>query len=56
MFRVDGVVVRRCPDPPTYPLQIMVAVFDFPASPVGPIPSDGRPPVPQLRIDAVRSW
>lgn len=27
---VDGVVVRRCPRPPTYPLQLMLAVFDFP--------------------------
>lgn len=54
VFRVDEVVVRRCPAPPTYPLQIMVAVFDFPESAAGPVPADA--PVPQLRIDAVRSW
>lgn len=29
-FSVDGQPVRRCPDPPTYPMQMMVAVFDFP--------------------------
>jgi hypothetical protein len=30
VFSVDGVVVRRCPNPPTYPMQVMVGVFDFP--------------------------
>ena len=30
IFTVDGEVVRRCPRPPTYPLQLMLAVFDFP--------------------------
>ena len=30
LFTVDGVEVRRCPRPPTYPLQLMLAVFDFP--------------------------
>lgn len=30
VFTLDGTVVRRCDSPPTYPLQIMVAVFDFP--------------------------
>ena len=30
VFSVDGEEVRRCPDPPAYPLQLMVAVFDFP--------------------------
>ena len=29
-FSVDGRVVRTAADPPTYPLQAMVAVFDFP--------------------------
>lgn len=27
---VDDEVVRRCLRPPTYPLQLMLAVFDFP--------------------------
>jgi beta-glucanase (GH16 family) len=28
-FTVDGEVVRRCARPPTYPMQLMLAVFDF---------------------------
>ena len=35
VFSVDGVVLRRCPRPPTYPLQLMLAVFDFPQWSVG---------------------
>jgi hypothetical protein len=31
VFTVDGEPVRTCSRPPTYPLQVMVAVFDFPA-------------------------
>jgi hypothetical protein len=30
VFTVDGTEVRRCPAPPTYPMQLMLAVFDFP--------------------------
>jgi hypothetical protein len=30
VFTVDGTVVRRCANPPTYPMQLMLAVFDFP--------------------------
>jgi hypothetical protein len=30
VFRVDGAEVRRCPAPPTYPMQMMLALFDFP--------------------------
>jgi hypothetical protein len=29
-FAVDGDHVRTCRKPPTYPLQVMIAVFDFP--------------------------
>jgi hypothetical protein len=29
-FAVDGDHVRTCRNPPTYPLQVMIAVFDFP--------------------------
>jgi hypothetical protein len=29
-FTVDGEHVRTCRNPPTYPLQVMIAVFDFP--------------------------
>jgi hypothetical protein len=35
VFSVDGELVRRCPRPPTYPLQLMLAVFDFPEWSVG---------------------
>jgi hypothetical protein len=35
VFSVDGEPVRRCPRPPTYPLQLMVAVFDFPEWSIG---------------------
>jgi Glycosyl hydrolases family 16 len=30
IFTVDGEHVRTCARPPTYPMQVMVAVFDFP--------------------------
>ena len=30
VFSVDGTEVRRCARPPAYPLQVMLAVFDFP--------------------------
>lgn len=35
VFSVDGAEVRRCPRPPAYPLQLMLAVFDFPEWSVG---------------------
>jgi hypothetical protein len=49
VFRIDGEVVRRCPRPPTYPLQVMLAVFDFPAW------SDGHDDqlVPTLEVDRI---
>ena len=31
VFTLDGSEVRRVPRPPAYPLQLMLAVFDFPA-------------------------
>ena len=30
VFSVDDEIVRICSRPPTYPLQLMLAVFDFP--------------------------
>jgi len=48
-FSVDGVVVRRCPRPPTYPMQLMVAVFDFPGWSVG----DDDAVVPSLEVDRI---
>ena len=49
VFTVDGVVVRRCPHPPTYPLQLMLAVFDFPQASVG----DDDHLVPRLVVERV---
>jgi hypothetical protein len=48
-FTVDGTVVRRCPRPPTYPLQLMLAVFDFPEWSVG----DDDHLVPTLVVDRI---
>jgi hypothetical protein len=49
VFTVDGRVVRRCAGPPTYPMQVMVAVFDFPEW------SDGADDhlVPELRVASI---
>lgn len=51
VFSVDGEEVRRCAGPPTYDLQLMVAVFDFPDE------SDGSDEdlEPELVIDRIRS-
>ena len=51
VLTVDDVVVRRCARPPTYPLQLMVAVFDFPEW------SDGADDhlVPELVVEHVRA-
>ncbi|SEI11132.1 MULTISPECIES: glycoside hydrolase family 16 protein [unclassified Leifsonia] len=48
-FRVDGRVVRMLDDPPQYPLQVMLAVFDFPD---GSDPASGGF-VPTLSVDRV---
>jgi hypothetical protein len=50
VFTVDDREVRRCPAPPTYPLQVMVAVFDFPDWSTG----DDDRLVPELVVDWVR--
>jgi hypothetical protein len=49
-FLVDGAQVRSCTGPPTYPMQVMVAVFDFPDQ------SDGHDAhlVPELVVDWIR--
>lgn len=49
VFTVDGEVVRRCPRPPAYPMQLMVAVFDFPEWSTG----DDDHLVPTLTIEHV---
>ena len=52
VFSIDGEELRRCPRPPTYPLQLMVAVFDFPADSTG----DDHDLVPRLVVDHVAGW
>lgn len=49
---VDGVVVRTCPRPPTYPMQVMLAVFDFPGRSVGGDDDE----VPELVVDSLRGY
>jgi hypothetical protein len=36
---LDGEPVRSCPRPPSYPLQMMLAVFDFPTNPPATTPT-----------------
>jgi hypothetical protein len=50
-FTVDGEGVRRCPRPPDYPMQTMLAVFDFPDRSVG---ADDQL-VPELIVDRL-AW
>ncbi|WP_243057334.1 glycoside hydrolase family 16 protein [Nocardioides sp. SR21] len=49
VFTVDGTVVRRCARPPAYPMQVMIAVFDFPDWSTG---ADDQL-VPELVVDRV---
>jgi hypothetical protein len=49
-FLVDGEPVRSCSGPPTYPMQLMIAVFDFPEWSTG---ADSQL-VPGLVVDYVR--
>lgn len=49
VFSVDDVEVRRCARPPTYPMQLMIAVFDFPQWSTG----DDDHLVPRLVVDHV---
>jgi hypothetical protein len=49
-FTVDGEVVRRIGQSPDYPVQVMLAVFDFPAK---ADPSATSTPVPELIVSQV---
>jgi hypothetical protein len=51
-FSVDGMSIRSCPQPPTYPMQSMLAVFDFPDRSTG----DDDHLVPELVVDALRGY
>lgn len=48
-FFVDETLVRSCPRPPTYPVQLMLAVFDFPDRSVG----GDDDAVPELVVDRI---
>jgi hypothetical protein len=51
-FLVDGRLVRTCSGPPSYPVQMMLAVFDFPAESTG----DDAHAVPSLVVDYLRGY
>lgn len=51
-FSVDEAEVRSCPLPPAYPMQHMLAVFDFPDRSTG----DDADAVPELVVDCVRGY
>jgi hypothetical protein len=51
-FLVDGELVRSCPRPPTYPMQMMLAVFDFPDKSTG----EDHHAVPALIVDHLRGY
>jgi hypothetical protein len=50
-FLIDGQPVKRVHQAPDYPMQMMVAVFDFPAKAAPGVAPDH---VPELAIDYVR--
>lgn len=49
-FTIDGHIVRRLDQAPDYPMQLMIAVFDFPARAV----DEKRAAVPELIVSNVR--
>jgi hypothetical protein len=51
-FLVDGELVRSCLRPPAYPMQMMLAVFDFPEWSTG----DDADAVPELVVDYLRGY
>jgi hypothetical protein len=51
-FLVDGTLIRSCARPPIYPMQLMLAVFDFPDWSTG----DDADAVPSLQVDYVRGY
>lgn len=51
-FLIDGELVRSCPRPPTYPMQMMIAVFDFPDRSTG----NDAGAVPELIVDYLRGY
>ncbi|GAA3576767.1 glycoside hydrolase family 16 protein [Kribbella ginsengisoli] len=48
-FYVDDVLIRTCPSPPAYPMQLMLAVFDFPDG-------SSAEAVPEFVVDYIRGY
>jgi len=53
-FFIDGEPVRSCNRPPSYPMQMMLAVFDFPEQ--GDGGGDDAAAVPCLEVDYLRGF
>jgi hypothetical protein len=51
-FLVDGDLIRTCSSPPTYPMQMMLAVFDFPDRAT----DRDADAVPELIVDYIRGY
>jgi len=51
-FFADGELIRTCAQSPRYPMQMMIAVFDFPDRSTG----DDADAVPELIIDYLRGY
>jgi len=51
-FFVDGELIRTCAQSPAYPMQMMIAVFDFPDRSTG----DDAEAVPELIVDYLRGY
>jgi len=51
-FFVDDEPIRTCPRPPAYPVQMMIAVFDFPEQSTG----DDDDAMPELVVDYLRGY
>lgn len=51
-FHVDGDPIRTCPNPPSYPMQMMIAVFDFPDRTTG----TDHQAVPRFFVDYLRGY
>jgi Glycosyl hydrolases family 16 len=53
---VDGRTVRRCGPPPSYPMQLMLAVFDFPERAGDDDHDTDRDAVPEMVVERVRGY
>jgi hypothetical protein len=51
-YFVDGTLARSCPQPPSYPMQMMLAVFDFPEESLG----NDADVTPALVVDYLRGY